>query len=80
MPTNYVKVTGLSRVTPAEHEAQWNGRPLRIMLETGATLRLMGKCDSEHRSDILSEKSDIVGNIAQRLSTCGWRDLAMTMQ
>lgn len=67
MTTDYMKVIGLSRVAPAEYLAQWNGRPIRIMLDTGATLRLMEKPGSDNRSDILSEKADLVGSVAQRL-------------
>ena len=65
--TNFVKVTGLRRASPAVYDAQWNGRPLRIALDTAATLRLMGNSDMEHKADILSNKSEVVAAVAQQL-------------
>jgi hypothetical protein len=67
MATNFVTVTGLSRATPAEYEAQWNGRPLRISLDMGATLKLLGDTDSSERAAVLSRQSDFVAAAAQRL-------------
>lgn len=67
MTSNFVTVTGLRRATPAEYQAQWNGRPLRIKLDMGATLRLMGRTDSLDRGYILSGKSELVAGVAQRL-------------
>jgi hypothetical protein len=67
MAINFVTITGLSRATPAEYEAQWNGRPLRIVLDMGATLKLLGDVDSAERADVLSQQSDFVAAAAQRL-------------
>jgi len=67
MATNFVTITGLSRATPAEYVAQWNGRPLRILLDMGATLKLLGDVDSAERADVLSQQSDFVAAAAQRL-------------
>jgi hypothetical protein len=67
MATNFVTVTGLSRATPAEYEAQWNGRSLRISLDMGATLKLLGDTDSSERAAVLSQQSDFVAAAAQRL-------------
>lgn len=67
MTTNFVVATGLCRLTPAEYEAQWNGRPLRIMLDTAATLKLMGTCGSEEKAEILTAKAGLVAGVAQRL-------------
>jgi hypothetical protein len=67
MTTNYVTITGLSRATPAEYQAQWNGRPLRISLDMGATMKLLGDADSSDRAAVLSRQSDFVATAAQRL-------------
>jgi len=67
MATNFVTVIGLSRATPAEYEAQWNGLPLRIILDTGATLKLLGDAPSAEKAAILSMKANVVARAAQRL-------------
>jgi len=67
MATNFVTITGLVRATPAEYEAQWHGTPLRISLDMGATLKLLGDADSSERAAILSQQSDFVAEAAQRL-------------
>lgn len=67
MAINFVTVTGLSRAYPAEYEAQLNGRPMRILLDMGATLKLLGDAHSTERAAILSQQSDIVAAAALRL-------------
>jgi hypothetical protein len=67
MPRNFVMVTGLCRTMPAEYLGQWNGRPLRIRLDTGATLRLMGDGQSADKAEILANKTDLIARVAQRL-------------
>jgi hypothetical protein len=67
MAETFVTVTGLIRATPAEYEAQWNGRPLRIILDTGATLKLLGDAPSSEKATVLSMKGDIVARAAERL-------------
>lgn len=37
------------------------------MLDTAATLCLMGKCDAAEKAEVLTAKADIVANVAQRL-------------
>ena len=65
--SNFVMVLGLCRVTPAEYEAQWNGVPLRIALDMGATLKLLGEAHDGQAADVLSAKAEIVARTAQRL-------------
>jgi hypothetical protein len=68
---NQVTVIGLSRVEPAEYDAQWNGRPLRIVLDLSATLRLLGDARDFERADVLSLKSELVAQAAQQLIDAG---------
>ena len=64
---NLVTIIGLSRATPAEYEAQWCGRPLRIVLDMSATLALLGSAHSSEKVEILGLKAEIVAKAAQRL-------------